>query len=189
MPSDDSLKSRGSALENEFFNAVDAKLIADLRAQLQAAEETKSLKTVTGVQDEQTVQALVNAGVSATTYPALRLFPLVAVAWADGALEPAEVETVMDVASKHGVGRDSSSGKLLEAWLSKNPGSDLFNAWESFAIKLVQTIPESEAASVKEALLKEVKQVAQASGGILGWAAISSGESKVMQRIEKALTR
>ncbi len=95
----------------------------------------------------------------------------------------------MDVAGKNGIEAGSASSQLLQAWLAKNPGSELFQAWENFASKLVQTISESEAAAVKNNLLKEVKQVAQASGGLLGWAAISSGESKVMQRIEAALTR
>jgi hypothetical protein len=47
--------------------------------------------------------------------------------------------------------------------------------------------PEA-ATNLRESLAQEMKEVAQASGGLLGYAAVSKGESKVMQQVLDALT-
>lgn len=189
MSGDDILHQRGAALESQFFAAVDAKLMAELQAELKKSDDAKALAGLSGIDDQAILDALVEAGVSPSTFPALRLFPLVAVAWADGLLEANERETVLAAADKHSVGMNSPSGGILAVWLAKEPGHELFVAWEAFAKALVGKLNAGEAKSVKDSILKEVKDVAQASGGLLGWGAISKGESDVVNRIERALTR
>jgi len=188
MSGEDILHQRGAALESQFFAAVDAKLMADLQAELKKSDDAKALAGVSGIHDLAVLDALVEAGVSPSTFPALRLFPLVAIAWADGLLEKSERETVLAAADKHSVGLNSPSGGILAAWLAKEPGPELFVAWEAFAKAMVNKLSISDAKSVRDAILKEVNDVAQASGGLLGWGAISKGESEVANRIEQALT-
>ena len=189
MSGEDTIQQRGAALESQFFAAVDAKLVADLQAELKKAEETKELAKLSGIHDSSVLDAMVAAGVSASAFPALRLVPLVSVAWADGLLESSEREIVLAAADKHSVAKGSASGALLAAWLEKEPSTELFNAWEVFTKALIGSLSTSEALSLKQSILKEVKEVAQASGGLLGWAAISKGESAILNRIENALSR
>jgi len=189
MSNEDLLHKRGVALENQFFSEVDAKLFENIRSNLEKADNEKALAEISGLQDTGALEALIAAGLSPATLPALRLFPLIAVAWADGRLETSEKVTILDAAAKHGVGRESNAGKVIAAWLEKDPGDELFSAWEVFANTLVNKLPIADALTVQSSILEEVKAVAQAAGGLLGWNAISKGESVTMNRIEKALQR
>jgi predicted phosphoadenosine phosphosulfate sulfurtransferase len=65
----------------------------------------------------------------------------------------------------------------------------LFDAWESYAKALVASLPTPEAENLKNSIVNEINAVATTSGGLLGWAAISTGEHKVMNRIVAALTQ
>ena len=69
------------------------------------------------------------------------------------------------------------------------PSSEAISTWESYAKALVAALPTSEAEKLKKALINEIHTVATSSGGLLGWAAVSQGESKIMKRIEAALTK
>jgi len=189
MSGEDIIQQRGAALESQFFAAVDAKLMAELQAELKSAAEAQELTKMSGIQDSKVLDAILAAGVSAGSFPALRLVPLVAIAWADGLLDSAEREMVLAAANKHSVGENTPSGALLAAWLEKEPSPELFNAWETFAKTLVSSLQSGEAHSLKASMLKEVKEVAQASGGLLGWAAISKGEHTILNRVESALSK
>jgi len=189
MNSQDSLQKRGASLESQFFSDVDAKLVEALQADLERADNAKALTELSGLQDRKAIDALIAAGVSPATLPALRLFPLIAVAWADGRLEPNERETVLEAATKHGLDRESASGKIIASWLETNPSAELFDAWEAFVKTLISKLPVADALTVQSTILEEINAVAKAAGGVLGWNAISKGESKVMNRIEQALKR
>jgi len=189
MNSQDSLQKRGASLESQFFSDVDAKLVEALQADLERADNEKALTELSGLQDRKAINALIAAGVSPATLPALRLFPLIAVAWADGRLEPNERETVFEAATKHGLDRESASGKIIASWLEINPSAELFDAWEAFVKTLISKLPVADALTVQSTILEEINAVAKAAGGVLGWNAISKGESKVMNRIEQALKR
>ncbi len=188
MSGEDIISKRAAALENQFFASVDEKLTEALRAELEKATATNELAKLTGVADEKVLGALVDAGVSPSTFPALRLFPLVAVAWADGMLDAAERDKVMEASTKHCVHTDSPSGKILAAWLATEPPAELFSAWEQFARALVKELAPVDALALKTGILAEVHEVAEASGGVLGWAAISKGEHAVESRIKAALS-
>jgi hypothetical protein len=189
MSSEDSLQKRGAALENQFFSEVDKKLTDAIRVKLERADNESALAELSGLKDPGSIAALIEAGVSPTTLPALRLFPLIAVAWADGRLETGERETVLDAASKHGVSHESDSGRLVASWLENKPSDELFAAWEAFAKALISKLPITDALTVQSTIIEEINAVAKASGGLLGWNAISLGENKAMNRIEQALKR
>lgn len=189
MSGEDIIQQRGTALENQFFAAVDAKLMAELQAELGRADAVRELAKISGIEDRSALEALAAAGVAPSAYPALRLFPLVAVAWADGMLEKAEREQVLKGAEANGVQPGTASGSLLEAWLSQKPSEELFVAWEAFAGALIAKLDAPQGESLRRSILNDVRNVAQAAGGILGWAAICKGEHAVMNRIERALSR
>ena len=85
--------------------------------------------------------------------------------------------------------KHSPAAQLLDSWLQTKPSTEMFHAWETYAKALVAALSASDADELKKALVKEIHTVASASGGLLGWAAVSQGEHKAMQRIESALSR
>ncbi|MDZ4849584.1 MAG: hypothetical protein SGI77_09830 [Pirellulaceae bacterium] len=189
MSGEDIIQQRGAALESQFFAAVDAKLMADLQAELKKSQDTQELSRLSGIQDAAVLEAIVSAGVSPSAFPAFRLFPLVAIAWADGMLDGNERDVVVAAAEQHSVGKDTPSGAVLATWLENQPSPALFSAWEAFTKALVAKLTPEEAQSVKTSIVNEVKAVAKASGGVLGYAAISKGENEILNRVINALTR
>jgi hypothetical protein len=184
----DSLHDRGSALENQFFAELDAKLLAELKASQDAENAIAEFSRISGIKDTSILSAVHKLGVTPQTFSAMRVFPLVAVAWSDGVLEAAEKSTILTLAATH-FPKQSPAGQLLEQWLTSMPSADTMAAWESYAKALVAALPASEAEGLKKALVNEIHAVATSSGGLLGWAAISQGESKIMKRIESALLK
>lgn len=189
MANSDSLHERGNALENHFFSNLDAKLLEELKIKQERDDLVAEFARISGIKDMSVLKAIVDLGVTTQTFSALRVFPLVAVAWADGTLDDAERGTVNSIAATHFLADHCPSGKLLEKWLSEKPTPSMFDAWESYAKAIVATLPAHDAAELKKAILDEIQTVATSSGGLLGWAAVSSGESKVLKQIEAALTR
>ena len=187
--SQDTFRDRADALENAFFSDVDAKLLEKLRANFEKDQTIQELATSCGINDKHALEAMVEAGVNPRTLTALHLFPLIAVAWADNAIQPEERETVMEAASKQGLNRESPAGQLLSNWLSKKPSDKMFDAWETYAKALMASLDQDAAEAIRTCLEKELKAVAQAAGGVLGWAAVSKGESAVMSRVNAALKK
>ena len=188
MSNSDSLHERGSALENQFFAELDAKLLEELKSRQDQENAVSEFSRITGIKDTKILEAVHKLGVTSQAFSALRVFPLVAVAWGDGVLEEAERSTINTLAAEH-FDIKGPAGKLLTSWLENNPSTGMFTAWESYAKALVTALPAHDAEELKKALVNEIKAVASTSGGLLGWAAVSQGESKVMKRIETALTR
>ena len=188
MSNIDSLHDRGSALENQFFANLDAKLLAELKSRQELDNAIAEFSRISGIKDTKILAAVHDLGVTPQTFSALRVFPLVAVAWGDGTLEEAERSTINMLSSTH-FPKQCPAGQLLEKWLETKPTSEMFDAWETYAKALIAALPERDANELKKALVKEIQTVATSSGGLLGWAAISQGEHKVMQRVEAALTK
>lgn len=189
MSNGDSWQERGDALENGFFAKLDAELLANLKAKSAAASDIADISRVSGIKDEKVLSAIQQLGVSAASFAAIRLFPLVAVAWADGILEKAERETIEEFVSKQSIDVDSPANALLSSWLATKPQEGALTAWETYAKSFVAELSDSDAATLKETLINEIKEVAQSSGGLLGWGAISKGEHSVLNRVEAALTK
>jgi hypothetical protein len=186
--STESFKDRGDALENAFFADVDAKLMDKLRASLEKDKSVDELSALSGINDRGVLSALADAGVTGRSITALHVFPLVAVAWADGLIQKEEREKVIEAATEQGMTKDSPALALLEAWLQSKPDDSVFAAWESYAKSLIAKLGSDEAKSIRKSITGSIQSVAEASGGVLGWRAVSKGESEIMKRIEAALT-
>jgi hypothetical protein len=189
MSNQDSLHERGSALENQFFADLDAKLLAELKSSQDQESAVAEFTRISGIKDKNILQAIHKLGITPQSLSALRIFPLVAVAWGDGVLEQAEKSTIQLLASTHSELQSGPASQLLKKWLDAKPAAEMFDAWESYAKALINALPADQAEELKAVLVKEIHTVAEASGGLLGWAAVSQGESKVMKRIESALTK
>ncbi len=186
MSNADALQNRCRSLENAFFSDLAQKLLAGLKEKLDLEAALVQFRDATGIEDKKVLEALYRLGVSPAALAALRAFPLIAVAWADGETTADEIATVRSIASRH-FKRDSAAGELIEQWLIHHPTPEMLDAWETCLATMFHSLPESEAAALKQTLLEEINEVATASGGLLGWGAVSQSEKRTMQRIKAAL--
>ena len=184
----DSFGDRAEALENAFFAQVDAKLQEQLRQSLEHDKTADELATLSGLTDRGVLNALTHAGVTGRSLTALRIFPLVAVAWADNIIQENEREKVMLAAGEQGLTPKTPAGFLLQQWLQHKPSDEMFDAWEAYAKALVGKLSREEADALRRSLSNELENVARAAGGVLGWSAVSAGESKIIKRVMAALS-
>ena len=89
--------------EEEFFHQKNQELIARLRHQLETAERARALETATGIHDRELMSWLAELGITPENAPVLHLVPLFQVAWADGAIQPAEKELLEKAAAETGI--------------------------------------------------------------------------------------
>ncbi len=186
MSDADAIHNRGRSLENAFFSSLDQKLLDGLRDQLNVETAIAQFREATGIQDAKVLQALYDLGVSPASLAALRVFPLIAVAWADDKTTAAERTTVHMIADRY-IQPDSAAATLLKQWLDHQPTEAMFEAWEIYANAMFESLPASESASLKKTLVEEINEVATASGGIMGWGAVSRTEESAIMRIKAAL--
>jgi hypothetical protein len=174
-------------LEDSFF----AHPRADLRARLRAAESTRtrqmeSLAEISGIDDVQVLEKLVRLGVRSETLAALTLYPLVAVAWADGRIDRFERAAVLRGAEACGVAPGSVSHDLLAGWLLQRPDAVVLAAWKALVRELShQVTPEWRLVFARE-LLGRAREVADASGGFLALDKTSGEEERVLDELRHA---
>jgi hypothetical protein len=81
-------------LEKEFYAKEDVRLLEKLRKK----EKREALRELVQVEDDAFLERLIELGISPETVLALKLVPLLAVAWADGILDKREREATIKAA-------------------------------------------------------------------------------------------
>ena len=180
------LDDRRKALEDQFFKKQDEERLKKIREELRAKKAVDGLREVSAVHDDGVLQKLVEIGVQADTYLAIRLAPLVLMAWADGKVEENERVAVRRAADDQGVKRDSAAGLLLDEWLSHEPPESLFTTWLDYVKQLKQSLAEPELLSLEQAIVGGAQKVAEAAGGFLGLHKVSAEETALLQELESA---
>lgn len=185
--SNDAFKERERALEEAFFHKVDVQLLENLRTELADQSEREKLASATGIQDENLLQELVSEGISAESVTAVALVPLVLVAWASGDVDAKEKSAILQAAHEQGVDESKGAAKVLEAWLQYEPDDGLLAAWTHYVQATMKTMSEGSQAAFRTAVIGRARKVAKASGGLMGIAAISINEQKVLDQLEAAM--
>ncbi len=186
MSDAEAFNNRCRSLENAFFSDLDQKLIRELQEKLTAEEAVSKLRAESGIQDEATLKDLQGLGITPEALSAFRIFPLVAVAWADGQADAMEMTAVRMIAQRH-LAAGSEASKLLERWLKEVPTEEMISTWESCAGAVFSSIGSKQSQDLRAQLIEEVNDVAKASGGLLGFGATSKSESDTIARIKRAL--
>lgn len=181
--SDNTLNSRGHALEGKFFNDMEASQLEKFKAERAANLAVSELASLTGFRNEEVLRKLVDLGVEASSMAALNLVPMVYVAWIDRTLDTLERRTIMDEVTNAGLQDWSPAYQLLESWLDKPIPQDLFPAWAEFYTAIVAELDESAAADLRADVLGGAERVARATGGFLGLGSISSDEKGALEQI------
>jgi hypothetical protein len=166
----DALRQQGTALENQFFQHVDAKLLEQIRTRLASAGQRESLAQVANVKDPKVLDALLALNIDAATFAAMTFVPLAMVAWADGTLDDNERAAILKGAEQHGVHAGNPGYLLLETWLQEAPAPApaVISAWRSYVTALNKEADAATVKGIKDEILGLSENVAEASGGFLG---------------------
>jgi hypothetical protein len=187
--SDSPLEERERALENQFFDAENKHKLAELKDKLDTQKSKDDLRKASGMTDDTVLEKLVALGLNAKTLAALSLAPLVQVAWADGTIQDGERVAIMQGAHGKGLEQGTDGYDVLNHWLEKRPGDELFVAWEAYIKSLASQLNDEQNRLLKNQIVGFAKMVAGAAGGILGFGKVSASEEKVLARIEAAFAR
>jgi hypothetical protein len=184
---DEFLGDRRRALEEAFFAEQDQKLLRRLRQADAARSGKAALAAASGIADEAVLDRLAALGLDAGTVAALALVPLVAVAWADGALDAKEREAVLAGAAEAGVGEGAAARDLLDRWLREPPPRDLLAAWADYTRAVAAKLDDADMQALRADLLGRARRVAEAAGGFLGVGRrVSAAEQAVLERLAAA---
>jgi len=187
--SHDAFAQRGSSNEEAYFRNKEAGLVERLRGVFEATRTKEELGKTSGITNDDVLERLVKLSVSGELLTVFRLYPLVEIAWADGAYDKAESAAAIAAAIKAGAPANGEAVKRLEVWLREGPTEDGRAAWKLFASELCKVLKPDELDTFRNDLLKHAREVAEASGGVLGvFFNVSSGEHRVLESIRKALT-
>ena len=177
---DDFLDTHRSALEQQFFSRMDQELIQRMRATIDRTDREQELREKTGIRDPGVLRFLADLNLGPETVVALQLAPLVAVAWANGSVEPSEREAVLRAADELGLDDDGDAHLILKGWLTTPPGPELMAAWKAFVAAM---LPKAELATrdqLRDEVLHLSEEVAQAAGGFLGLAFRTSPQEQAV---------
>jgi hypothetical protein len=181
------MDDRRSALEEAFFAEQDAALRRRLREADAERSKKEALSAASGITDGAVLERLAALGIAGDTVAALSLVPLVAVAWADGAIDGRERGAVLAGAAEVGVGRQDVSHQLLDRWLAERPPPGLLAAWTDYARAVSATMDDEAKRALRAQLLGRTRKVAEAAGGVLGIGRkVSDAEEAVLRSLESA---
>lgn len=178
------LDQRRRAFEEEFFAKQNQQLLAKVRETLEVEHPREVLRATTGIHDDAILDTLVSLHVNHDTLAAFALYPLVEVAWADGAVDEKEREAFMKAAAEHGIHVGTPGHDALRRFLKETPREEARKAWFVWAGALNDRLEPWERKKLRETLVARARAVAEASGGFLGLTShISEGEQRVLDRI------
>ncbi len=175
------------SLEDSFFSRARPELRARLReAERERTRQMEMLAEISGIADVAVLEKLVVLGIRNETLSALTLYPLVAVAWADGTVDAHERDAVLKGAEACGIDRDAVSYQLLADWLEYPPDGLLLAAWKGFVADLSHQLEEDWRQRFEREILSRARAVANASGGFLALDKTSGSEQTVLDELKAA---
>jgi hypothetical protein len=182
----DPFEERRKGLEEAFFKERDQVLLDRLRGELETFEERQRIAHVSGIVDQAILLDLVKAGVRAESLLAMRLIPMVEVAWCDGVVAPQERAAVLNAAASLDIHPGSAPYAVLEHWLQQRPDPSVIAAWKEYVRELSKQLPKETVAQMRKHMVDRCTRIAAAAGGFLGLAAISKHEQDEIDEFAKA---
>lgn len=147
----------------------------------------RDLADVTGIRDADALAQLRGLGFTAETVVLLFLVPLVQVAWSGGSVTAQEREAVVQRAARGGVLPGTRAYAALTRWLDVRPADAFFSACLDTIRAVATLLPAEESVDIVHDLLRSSRDVAKASGGVLGLGAISAEEKALLARVAAEL--
>jgi hypothetical protein len=185
LKSMNNLNMQTKSLEDAYFMKEDQIMIDNLRKLQKLSETKENLKAVSGITDPEVLDTLVKLDIHPQTLSSLAVIPLVAVAWADGSVDAKERDAVLS-ALKTANFAPGIDLELVGHWLEVKPKANLLEAWLTYSRALAAELTPEQRHHLRDDLLDHARQVAQASGGLLGVGAISAAEKAVLDKLTAA---
>jgi hypothetical protein len=187
---DESFPGRAKQAEEEYFRRKEQELVAKLKERSERESRRKGLAEAVGVTDDAILAAIEEMGFSRDVVVVLHLFPLVAVAWADGELADTERAKIVEAARAWGIAPGTPADARLEEWLRERPDPVTTDR----ALRLIRDILAfrtlDKGDDYRANILGMCEAVAGASGGFLGLGAkVSGAERAVIERIAGELVQ
>lgn len=183
------LSDKGKALEQSFFHSIDRDLISRLREQMEIEEKRNFLSHLTGVTDPHVIDKLIEIKIDAETITAFTMYPLVAVAWADGKIDQPERDAILKAAGAGSTGEGTVGAELLKQWLTEKPEEKLLSVWQQYVSALCSILDKQQVMELKTEILGHAQTVAESAGGILGLGSkISSSEKEVLDLLAETFS-
>ncbi|HUF23352.1 MAG TPA: hypothetical protein VMN81_04425 [Vicinamibacterales bacterium] len=187
MTDRDAFKDRGRGLEEEYFHRKEQELIAKMRERAEAETARQAIGEKTGVADAQLLQDLQELGYTAGTVALLHVVPLVQMAWAEGRVSMRERDLIIEAARARGIESGSAADQQLAGWLATRPSDELFSTTLRAIGAMLESRPPEEREAGRKDLVSYLTSIASASGGVLGWGAVSDAERALLTRITAEL--
>lgn len=169
-------------LEDKYFHKKEQELIRKLKERAAKEASRKELSETLNISDEGILHALEELGFNRETVKVLHLFPLIAVAWADGSVSQKEREKILAAAAAHGIGKETAAYGKLQEWLENRPDEITVSRTLRIMRDLMRFNPGAKPRQSAEDILALCEQVADASGGILGMVGRVSREERAVLR-------
>jgi len=171
------------------FGPEHDELLAHFRKRTGREAQREDLKDVVRIHDRAFLDRLITMDIGAEKALALRLIPLVFVAWADGAPDAREREAVLRAAGEQGLAALPVSRDILKGWLVKEPDTCLLERWKSEVQRVWNRFTTDEQLQMRHNLLGSARDVATAAGSFLGiTSGISAREKAVLEELNRIVT-
>jgi tellurite resistance protein len=185
----ESFLSQGKQTEDQYFLEREKHLIEQLQKKAAAEVAKKELAEAVGVSDEAILDTLRDLGYDRDIVTVLHLFPLVAVAWADGEISEQERDRILEAARAMGIEPETPAHKKLLEWLATKPTE----IQTERKLRIIRDLLQFRTADKQQEYQSKVAdlcvQVAEASGGFLGLGRKTSAVEKAMlERITDELS-
>ena len=186
MSDKDGINSDVRSREEEYFRRKDRELVERMRQAAESDASRQAMEQTTGIHDPVLLQELEALGFTPATVSLLPLVPIVQVAWAEGGVSDNERKLIVEFARGRNIPAGSPADHQLSTWLAQRPSEDVF-ARATRLIRAMLDRPGAQAAWNVDDLIHHAEEIAEASGGILGFGKISGEEKALLGRIQTAL--
>lgn len=184
-----SFPSLSRQTEEQYFLEREKQLIEQLRKKAAAEASRRDLAEAVGVSDDGILNALEELGYNRDVVVVLHLFPLVAVAWADGEVSREERKRILEAARAFHIEPETPAHAKLEEWLTTKPSEVEIDRAFRILRDIMQFRSEEKQEGYRSRMADFSRQVAEASGGFLGLGRkISAAEKAVLDRVAAELT-
>ncbi|MGB7329230.1 MAG: hypothetical protein WBD31_30390 [Rubripirellula sp.] len=186
-----STKKQAGQLRNvatqHFFVELEQQIVKRLHDEATSEQGRVELLRSTGIHGTELLDEFGKLGITADGVVALRLLPLVLVAWADGNVSKEEHKAVMDAALKMGIVESTTAWILLDQWLAKRPRGVSVDAWRRYIHDVMAQMSTAAQSRLIDLTCLQMTQVAKATGGVLGFGSVSKKEQEVIHEVKIAM--
>ena len=189
MTDRDAFAERGRSLEEEYFHRKEREIIEKMRVRAAADEQRRLLGQETGVANDDVLHDLQDLGYTPETVMLLHLVPLIQIAWAEGGITQKERDLIVKAARSRGITAGSPADQQLDLWLAQRPSGELFEKTLRAIRTILQAQPDDVRAASEKDLLSLASAIATASGGIVGFHAVSDEERQILAHISEELKK